>query len=47
MATTAARKARDIAWNVATVLAIEYVAACQALEFKESRLAFARGVGGL
>jgi histidine ammonia-lyase len=35
MSTTAARKARDIAWNVATVLAIEYVCACQALEFED------------
>lgn len=33
MCTTAARKARDIAWNVASVLAIEYLTACQALEF--------------
>ena len=33
MSTTAARKARDISWNVATVLAIEYISACQALEF--------------
>mgnify|MGYP005844529749 CR=1 FL=1 len=33
MSTTGARKARDIAWNVATILAIEYIAACQALEF--------------
>ncbi len=35
MSTTAARKARDIAWNVATVLAIEYMSACQALEFRD------------
>jgi len=35
MSTTAARKARDIAWNVATVVAIEYISACQALEFRD------------
>lgn len=33
MCTTAARKARDIAENVGSVLAIEYLCACQALEF--------------
>ena len=38
MSTTAARKARDIAWNVATVLAIEYFTACQALEFRNAEL---------
>lgn len=38
MSTTAARKARDIAWNVATVMAIEYISACQALEFKDRSL---------
>ncbi len=34
MCTIAARKARDISINVATVLAIEYFAACQALYLK-------------
>ena len=38
MSTTAARKARDIAWNVASVLAIEYMSACQALEFRDLSL---------
>lgn len=45
MSTTAARKARDIAWNVANVLAIEYISACQALEFRDrSRLSAAGAV---
>jgi histidine ammonia-lyase len=35
MCTIAARKARDIAGNVATVLAIEYMAACQAIDFRD------------
>lgn len=35
MSTIAARKARDIASSVATVLAIEYVSACQAVDFKD------------
>lgn len=34
MSTIAARKALDIADNVLTILAIEYVAACQAIEFR-------------
>lgn len=38
MSTIAARKARDIASNVATVLAIEYMAACQAVSFRGSDL---------
>ncbi|MGE5578436.1 MAG: histidine ammonia-lyase [Bacillota bacterium] len=38
MCTTAARKARDIAGNVASVLAIEYLTACQALEFWDREL---------
>ena len=33
MSTSAARKARDIASNVSYILAIEYLAACQAIEF--------------
>jgi histidine ammonia-lyase len=35
MSTIAARKARDIASNAATVLAIEYVSACQAVDFRD------------
>jgi histidine ammonia-lyase len=38
MSTIAARKARDIASNVATVLAIEYVSACQAVDFRDPEL---------
>jgi histidine ammonia-lyase len=38
MSTIAARKARDIAWNVATVLAIEYISACQALDLRDPGL---------
>jgi len=35
MSTIAARKARDLGDNVAMILAIEYVCACQALEFRD------------
>ncbi|HHY75741.1 MAG TPA: histidine ammonia-lyase [Firmicutes bacterium] len=38
MSTIAARKAREIASNVATVLAIEYVSACQAVDFRDPSL---------
>ena len=38
MSTIAARKGRDIASNVATVLAIEYVSACQAVDFRDPEL---------
>ncbi|QUL97772.1 MAG: histidine ammonia-lyase [Candidatus Fermentithermobacillus carboniphilus] len=38
MSTIAARKARDIAENVANVLAIEFISACQALEFQDRTL---------
>ena len=36
MGTIAARKARQITGNVANVLAIELLAACQALDFRRS-----------
>jgi len=35
MCTIAARQSRDIASNVATVLAIEYLSACQAADFRD------------
>lgn len=35
MSPIACRKARDIAANVAQILAIEYISACQALEFRD------------
>ncbi|MGI6621451.1 MAG: histidine ammonia-lyase [Bacillota bacterium] len=38
MSTTAARKAREIANNVSYILAIEYLGACQALEFRGPEL---------
>ncbi|MGI6164083.1 MAG: aromatic amino acid lyase, partial [Bacillota bacterium] len=38
MSTIAARKARDIARNVSYVLAVEYLSACQALEFTDKSL---------
>lgn len=38
MSTTAARKAREIADNVSYILALEYLAACQAIEFRDPKL---------
>ncbi len=38
MSTTAARKAREICDNVSYILALEYLAACQAIEFKGAEL---------
>ncbi len=38
MSTTAARKAREICNNVSYILALEYLAACQALEFVDKDL---------
>ena len=38
MSTTAARKAREICGNVSYILALEYLAACQALEFRGPEL---------